>query len=452
MGHTGHSAVWVAYLVGLETGASGEEILAAQVAANEVAGRLGAACILGPQNGQLWTHIHLAGAAVAAGKLYRLTPEQMTHALGIAYAQPVYGLFPGFMGPGSKLLCASTPALTGLQAARLAKQGVTGNTEIFEDPQGFLAHFSYRPITNMLSGWGSAWLTDTLAIKPYPGCAYIDTTIDGILELRERIAKERGRFTVEDIAAVAVEGSMLTTEMNRLSTLHLDEANLTPININFNIPINVAIALQQGALGAAELTEAYLRENQAAILALAEKVTLKHDWDATLDLLADLSRTVGVNRFFGGFTVAQWRYLRMRLKRDGHAHFVLEKHDLSSILRALSQTGGLLQNGLRGVLGRRRSSAGSSLDGVDFSKVRLPFRSKVTIRLNDGATFTVDHRLPRGSAAKGDIAAVAREKLAREFSSTNQAQAAWNQILTLESGALTDLFTALRAAVPSELN
>lgn len=53
LGHTGHSAVWTSLLLGAQLGARPEEILAAIVAANEVAGRLGAACFYGPQNGQL---------------------------------------------------------------------------------------------------------------------------------------------------------------------------------------------------------------------------------------------------------------------------------------------------------------------------------------------------------------------------------------------------------------
>jgi len=62
MGHTGHSAVPAAAAF-----ADGEErVLVAQVAANEVAGRLGAALFLGPHNGQFWASIHCASAAVAA--------------------------------------------------------------------------------------------------------------------------------------------------------------------------------------------------------------------------------------------------------------------------------------------------------------------------------------------------------------------------------------------------
>jgi hypothetical protein len=62
MGHTGHSAVPAAAAFAGDP----ERALVARVAANEVAGRLGAALFLGPHNGQFWASIHCASAAVAA--------------------------------------------------------------------------------------------------------------------------------------------------------------------------------------------------------------------------------------------------------------------------------------------------------------------------------------------------------------------------------------------------
>jgi 2-methylcitrate dehydratase PrpD len=457
MGHTGHSAVWVAHLLGSALGASGEEILAAQVAANEIGGRMGAACVIGPQNGQLWSHIHLAGTVAAAGRLYKLTPEQMAHAFGIAYAQPVYGLFPGFMGPGAKLLTASTPILIGLHAAQYAKAGLTGNLEIFEDPKGFLRHFAYRAMPRMLSGFGSAWLTETLAVKPYPGCAYIDTTIDAILELRGKIAAARGAFEPSEIQSVKVEASMLTTEMNRLSHEHLDEANLTPININFNIPINAAIAMLAGDLGSRELTEGYLEANQTAIVALSHKVTLEHDWNATLELLNDMDGSLGVQRFFAGFTRDDVRYIRSKLKRDlGHSGFDLQWAELGKVLRSVAVEqrdiakklvfGNLRRLWKRGPVSRESLT----LQGVDFSRVTLPFQSRVTITLADGAVFSAVHKLPRGSAAKGDLQTVSREKLERELAFTHpgvQVGLAWDALVNFETLGVEAALAAVTAPV-----
>ena len=74
MGHTGHSAVWAARAIGDFTGAPDDDVLAAQIAANEIEGRLGAALFIGPHNGQFWSSIHCAGAAAAAVAPARLDP------------------------------------------------------------------------------------------------------------------------------------------------------------------------------------------------------------------------------------------------------------------------------------------------------------------------------------------------------------------------------------------
>src|SRR3954453_19695056 len=71
MGHTGHSAVWASQA----EDASEDEVLRAQIAANEVSGRLGAALFLRPHNGQFWSTLHCPGAALAGGPLRRLGPE-----------------------------------------------------------------------------------------------------------------------------------------------------------------------------------------------------------------------------------------------------------------------------------------------------------------------------------------------------------------------------------------
>src|SRR5437764_7409831 len=66
-GHTGHSAVCATFAYAEQEGASGKDVLAAMAVANEVGGRLGGSLLLGPQNGQMWSYIHLLeGACVTA--------------------------------------------------------------------------------------------------------------------------------------------------------------------------------------------------------------------------------------------------------------------------------------------------------------------------------------------------------------------------------------------------
>src|SRR3954453_19157737 len=147
MGHTGHSAVWASQA----EDATGDDALRAQIAANEVSGRLGAALFLGPHNGQFWSTIHCPGAALAAGMLRGLDAEGLAHAMAISLYQPPYGLWPGFMGPDTKLLTAAEPTAQGLPSADLAPGGFTGPSDVLESPRGLLAHLAFAPRPSMLA-------------------------------------------------------------------------------------------------------------------------------------------------------------------------------------------------------------------------------------------------------------------------------------------------------------
>src|SRR4051794_29914332 len=269
MGHTGHSAVWVARAFAPD---DPDRALAAQVAGNEVGGRLGAALFLGPHNGQFWSSIHCGSAAAAAGVALGLDAERIAHALAIALYQPPYGLWPGFMGPDSKLLTAAEPAVQGARAALLAAQGVTGALDVIEDRRGLLANFSFGPRPAMLGGLGDVWLTDTLAFKPRPGCAYLQAPVELVLGLG---------IEASDVASVEVSAGYLTVGMESLGA----RAGLTPIGVTFSAARSVAVALIAGRLTHHELEPEWLTEHGKDIEALAARVRLRHDWAMTLATL-----------------------------------------------------------------------------------------------------------------------------------------------------------------------
>src|SRR5208283_5389667 len=112
-------------------------------------------------NGQMWSFIHLVGAAAASARLLRLDAERTTHALAIALAQPNFALQPGFLRPTSKLLAASTPTATGIRAAFFAQAGLSGAPEILEDERGFWRRFAFVPLPEMLSDLGDFWVLRT---------------------------------------------------------------------------------------------------------------------------------------------------------------------------------------------------------------------------------------------------------------------------------------------------
>ena len=212
------------------TGAEHEDVLAAQIAANEIAGRLGAALFIGPHNGQFWSSIHCAGAAAAAGRVRGLDADRIAQAIAIALYQPPFGLWPGFMGPDTKLLTAAEPVAQGIRAAMLAASGFTGPLDVIEDRRGFLAHFSYAPRQAMLEGLGERWLTDTIAYKEFPGCAYLQPAVEAALRLRDENGFEPG-----DVARIDVRAGWLTTSMEKLSA----GEPLTGVRVNFSVALSV---------------------------------------------------------------------------------------------------------------------------------------------------------------------------------------------------------------------
>jgi 2-methylcitrate dehydratase PrpD len=318
MGHTGHSAVWAARAVGDLTGASADEILAAQIAANEIEGRLGAALFIGPHNGQFWSSIHCAGAAAAAARLRHLEPEQTAHAIAIALYQPPFGLWPGFMGPDTKLLTAADPVAQGIRAAILAASGFTGPLDVIENPRGYLSHFSYAPRPELLDGVGQSWLTDTLAYKPYPGCAYLQPVVEAVLRLQDEHGLEAG-----DVSQIDVRAGWLTTAMEKLS----QGEPLTGVRVNFSVALSCAAALIGRRLTHEELAPDWLAEHDDDLRELASRVFLEHDWDMTEKTLD------GIGASASELPLRRLPSIRRRLHETGMDEVGLGLHDLREAIR-----------------------------------------------------------------------------------------------------------------------
>jgi 2-methylcitrate dehydratase PrpD len=363
MGHTGHSAVWASRAIADVTGASGDDVLAAQVAANEIEGRLGAALFLGPHNGQFWSSIHCAGAAAAAARLRRLDPQQTAHAIAIALYQPPFGLWPGFMGPDTKVLTAAEPVAQGLRAAMLAASGFTGPLDVIESRRGFLSHFSYAPRPELLDGVGRSWLTDTLAYKQHPGCAYLQAAVEAVLRLREQNGFEAG-----DVARIDVRAGWLTVAMEKLAA----GEPLTAVRVNFSLALSCAVALTAGRLTHEELSPEWLADNDDDLRDLAARVFLDHDWELTAKTL----RAAGASA--NDLPLRKLPTLRRRMQETGMESLSLTPRDLREAARHLLGRGQTPPNG---------------------GQPRMTFPCHVAIRLRSGSVLEADGREIGGSGA-----------------------------------------------------
>jgi 2-methylcitrate dehydratase PrpD len=388
MGHTGHSAVPASAAFAADP----ERRLVAQVAANEVAGRLGAALFLGPHNGQFWASIHCASGAIAASVGLGLDAHRTAHALAIALYQPPYGMWPGFMGPESKLLTAAEPAAVGARAALLAADGVTGALDVIEHPRGVLASLSFAPRPAMFGGLGSVWLTDTLAFKRLPGCAYLQSV--GEAALASGVEANR-------VASIEIEAGWLTCEMEEMGR----GADISAVRVNFSATLTTAIALLAGKFTPAELDPAWLAEHESEIRALAGRISVAHDPALTAKTMLG-SLDAGASPDLGLRDL-----LRIR-RRLGDVNMD-DANPGPAVLRALRADGGLRRHLGRSL--RQRLAGGGEddgIDGLDTAALRMTFPSRLRIRLRDGSTCVVDGTEP-GSCGRplAEQRAVVEERL-----------------------------------------
>ncbi|MBD3229101.1 MAG: hypothetical protein GF329_13010 [Candidatus Lokiarchaeota archaeon] len=284
-GHTGVSAVPASIAVAESNRSTGKDLLVAQIIANEIEGRLGTSVFLGPQNGQLWSYIHLIGGAVVTSKLLNLNEDQVANAIGIALSQSTYTIFRGYFSM-AKLFVSGLPAQVGVQSAYFAKNGLRGAHDIIEHPLGFcnlMADIPLKFMTN--SGLGEAWVTDTLCYKIYPGCAYVDALADCILNLQKETS-----IDYKKIDEIEVYSSILTTAMDDFAapftTIDALKREKTPVALNFTVPYTIAATLIDE-----ELTPRQFKKDRyldTEIHNLAKKVIIVPETKISMEILGAL--------------------------------------------------------------------------------------------------------------------------------------------------------------------
>ena len=436
MGHTCHSAIFAPLAVAEHEAASARELLTAIVVANEIGGRLGASSFLGPLNGQMWTFVHLVGAAAATAKLLGLDAGTTTHAIAIALAQPNFALQPGFMAPSSKLLAASTPTATGIQAAYFARAGMTGHASILEDRRGFWRRFAFLPLPMMLEGLGDFWAIETLTIKTFPGCHYFQTTLSAIERLRARGLDLREG----SIERVHIEATKLACEVTRFAADYAsDSGALTPVGVNFDLAQSAAILLSAGRLTVAELESSYLAEHEAEIRAMRNRIDVRHDPELSAEVLASAK---GIAAGRQALREIRMRDLAMLARRyaDEYGSRLFSFDDAMSLLRRAPRAFGFPRAAAR--------EAHESTSETDGSAVALRFPSRVTVELRDGRRETERVDLPVGAfCAPGVESELEIKLLAAATPALGDARAriAFDAAMNLDTMPLSELVALISA-------
>jgi len=380
-GHTGHSSVLVPLSYAPVRGLSGENLLVAQIAANEIAARINMAAALGPARGQMATHLHLIGAAAALARVQGLTAGPFAHALALAMSYPAKALHAAFLGSDAKALCAAWPIRCGLEAVGAATTGVRSTLEIVEGAGGLLRSLTPTPRTDFLQGLGERWHTETNSYKAHPGSAYLQAAA----EAAENLAARPG-FSLPDVRRIDVFCSLLTAGMDAQSRPYLDNTEPSIATASFSTAYAVACAIVFGQFRAEHLREGVRRGPE--VWDCVGKVRICHDPRLTIEALkADIP--------IGAALMNAGRFGRLRfLLTSGHQ----------------GKTGHPVPVKLREKLyiaGRLCMPAARSVPR-DFSAMKKPLGARVAITLANGETAVQSVEIPRGFAGSGDWAASRR--------------------------------------------
>ena len=228
-------------------GTSGRDLLTAYVAGVEVACRTADAS--NPRHYQKGFHstgtFGAIGAVASAGKLLRLSRDQLLQAIGIAASMS--GGYRENFGTMTKPLHAGRAAEAGALAARLAADGFTAAKNILEAKRGMYAASSdgYEP-ARIEGKLGAPFFFEDpgISIKPYPSGSLSHPGQDAILEL----VREHD-VTPEDVEeAVAGTNSAMPNAL-------IYALPQTALEAKFSFPFLLAIAILRRKVGIAEFRD-----------------------------------------------------------------------------------------------------------------------------------------------------------------------------------------------------
>jgi 2-methylcitrate dehydratase PrpD len=187
---------------------TGTDILAAMVVGYEIAGRIDEALTPGRmQRGFHGSVSTVFGGTVAAGRLLKLPPLEMAHAIALA-ATSIGGMAISADTSCGREYHAGASAAAAVQAALAAEAGFTGELSVLEHPRGFLAAMGGQAIDDITRDLGASWdIVTDMAIKLMPGAHPFHATAEAASD-----AARIGNVDPEDVKEVFVSSSVQWTK------------------------------------------------------------------------------------------------------------------------------------------------------------------------------------------------------------------------------------------------
>jgi 2-methylcitrate dehydratase PrpD len=250
------------------------EMLATAVLGYEVAAFLGRLAPGDFQNNgfQSTAVLGIFAAAFMAARAMKLSPDQAVHALGLAGSMA--GGLMEFLSDGSdaKQIHAGWAAQSGIRAAQLAAQGVTGPTSVFEGRFGVYRAFVGRDVQLAAQqgfGQDGAWAVEEMCPKPYPACLCVHPFVQGMLDIRSRTG---GEIELEQIVSIRCDVPSFYIGLV-FDPLERKSAPQTSYEARFSAPFCMAVAWVDGKLDVDSFSSSRLRD--ADILSLASKISYR---------------------------------------------------------------------------------------------------------------------------------------------------------------------------------
>ena len=259
--HGSASLIPAAWACAQALGKSGKEFLLAVVCGYETVNRVGMAFGVSSHRNRGWhatATCGVFGCAAACAKLLNLDTDQIVSALGMAGTQS--GGVWAFLGDGSncKVLHTARAAADGMEAAFLAKAGMTGPEHIFEAKDGGLltAMSDGGDLKKLSAGLGTVYEILNMDMKPYPCCRSAHGVIDAAFEIRKELLKKADleRTSLEkqiaDIRQVQIETYLVGYKQCAVSEGCLNPK--TTLDAKFSTPYAAAAALLYGKISMKE--------------------------------------------------------------------------------------------------------------------------------------------------------------------------------------------------------
>jgi 2-methylcitrate dehydratase PrpD len=193
--HPSAAVVPAALAAAEASGSSGQDLLAAVAAGDELVVRVGMAGYdreLGNsvffEKGLHATSIcGTLGAALAAAMLYGLDEAGIGHAVAISASMGAGIIEANRAGGTVKRVHCGWAAHAGVAAAELALHGLTGPPTVFEGRFGFLRAYldEAADVAAITAGLGEEWELPRVFFKPYPANHFTHAGIDAAIRLRE---------------------------------------------------------------------------------------------------------------------------------------------------------------------------------------------------------------------------------------------------------------------------